>query len=304
MIYYRAILSKFGGMKLEEGSFRRNIAVVGLGLIGGSYAMALRQHNTGRIFGVDIDERVLDKAVNCGIIDEGSIDSEAILCKSDIVIIALYPRDTIEFIKNSAKYFKPGAIITDTCGIKKSILEAAKESLPENVEFVGGHPMAGNEFQGFDAASQELFFNTNYIVTPHEKNSEEGIKTVEGLAAEIGCKCVTRIEADAHDRMISFTSQLPHVVAISFANLITDKQDMGAFTGRSFNDATRVAALNKELWTQIFKMNKMNIVDRIEDMERMLQEMKDAINEKDESKLLILFDNAIRVKKASIRSNR
>ncbi|HYF82599.1 MAG TPA: prephenate dehydrogenase [Clostridia bacterium] len=284
-------------MKLEEGSFRRNIAVVGLGLIGGSYAMALRQHKAGRIFGIDIDERVLDKAVNCGIIDEGAIDCEAILYKSDIVIIALYPRDTIEFIEKSAKYLKPGTIITDTCGIKQPIIDAAKKSLPGNVEFVGGHPMAGNEFQGFDAASRELFFNTNYIITPHESNTEEGIMAVEGLAAAIGCKCVTRIDPEAHDQMISFTSQLPHAVAISFANLITGKKDMSAFTGRSFNDATRVAALNKELWTQIFMMNKTNIIDRIGDMEKMLQELKNAINEKDESSLHILFDNAIREKK-------
>jgi prephenate dehydrogenase len=284
-------------MKVEEGNFRRNIAVVGLGLIGGSYAMALRRLKAGRIFGIDIDERVLGKAVGCGIIDEGAVDSEAILCKSDMVIIALYPQDTIKFIKNNAKYFKPGSIITDTCGIKQSIIEAAKKNLPQNVEFVGGHPMAGNEFQGFDAASPELFLNTNYIITPHESNSEEGIMAVERLAAAIGCKCVTRIEAEAHDRMISFTSQLPHIVAISFANLITGKKDMCAFTGRSFNDATRVAALNKELWTQILRMNKINIIDRIEDMEKMLQELKNAINEKDESSLHILFDNAIKGKK-------
>jgi len=282
---------------LEEDNFRGNIAVVGLGLIGGSYAMALRQLKVGRIFGIDIDKRVLDKAVSCGVIDEGSIDAEAILCKSDIVIIALYPRDTIEFIKNSVKYFKPGTIVTDTCGIKQPIIDAAKKYLPENVEFIGGHPMAGNEFQGFNAASQELFLDTNYIITPHENNSDKGIMAVEKLAKAIGCKCVTRIEAEAHDRMISFTSQLPHIVAISFANLVTGEKDMSAFTGRSFKDATRVAALNKELWTQIFGMNNTNIIDRIEDMEEMLQKLKNALKTQDESSLGILFDNAIKGKR-------
>jgi len=282
---------------LEEGSFRRNIAVVGLGLIGGSYAMALRQLKAGRVFGIDIDKEVLDKAVGCGTIDEGAADAKAILCKSDMVIIALYPQDTIEFIKNNAKYFKPGTIVTDTCGIKQPIIAAAMKNLPENVEFVGGHPMAGNEFQGFDAASRELFFDTNYIITPHESNSEKGITAVEELAAAIGCKCVTRIEAEAHDRIISFTSQLPHIVAISFANLVTGEMDMHAFTGRSFTDATRVAALNKELWTQIFRMNNINIIDRIEDMEDMLQKLKKAINSQDESSLRTIFDNAIKGKR-------
>ncbi|MGE5629566.1 MAG: prephenate dehydrogenase [Caulobacteraceae bacterium] len=282
---------------MEEGDFRRNIAVVGLGLIGGSFAMALRKLKAGRIFGIDIDESVLDKAINCGVIDEGSIDAGAILCKSDLVIIALYPRDTIEFIKNNAGFFKSGAIVTDTCGIKQPIIDAAKKNLPENVEFVGGHPMAGNEFQGFDAASGELFIDTNYIITPHECNSEKGIAAIESLAAAIGCKCVTRIGAEAHDRMISFTSQLPHMVAILFANLVTGEKDMSAFTGRSFRDATRVAALNKELWTQIFRMNSTHIIDRIEDMENMLQKLKNAVNAQDENSLRILFDNAIKVKR-------
>lgn len=285
---------------MEEGDFRSNITVVGLGLIGGSFAMALRQFNVGRIFGIDIDESVLNKAVACGVIDEGASNADEILCKSDMVIIALYPRDTIEFIKNYAGYFRPGTIVTDTCGIKQPIIEAAKKSLGSDVEFVGGHPMAGNEFQGFEAASRDLFFDTNYIITPHESNSESGIAAIEKLAAAIGCKCVTRIEAEVHDRMISFTSQLPHIVAISFANLMMGEKDMNLFTGRSFKDATRVAVLNKELWTQIFRMNNLNIIDRIEDMENMLHNLKNAINAQDESCLQILFDNAINGKRKII----
>jgi len=282
---------------LEEGDFRRNVAVVGLGLIGGSYAMALRQLKAERIFGIDIDEKVLDKAVGCGVIDEGSIDAEAILSKSDMVIIALYPRDTIEFIKNYARYFKPETIVTDTCGIKQPIIDAAKKYLPANVEFIGGHPMAGNELQGFAAASGELFLDTNYIITPHESNSDKVITAVEKLAVAIGCKCVTRIGAEEHDRMISITSQLPHIVAVSFANLIMGEKGISAFTGGSFRDVTRVAALNKELWTQIFKMNNMNIVDRIEDLESILLKLKNAVNTQDESTLRILFDNAIKGKR-------
>ena len=282
---------------MEEGDFRSNIAVVGLGLIGGSYAMALKQNKAGRIFGIDIDERVLEKAVSGGVIDQGSIDAEEILCKSEIVIIALYPQEAIEFIKNNAKNFKPGTIVTDTCGIKQPIIDAAWKCLRPDVEFIGGHPMAGNEFQGFDAASPELFLNTNYIITPHEGNSENGITTVEKLAALIGCNCVTRIKAGDHDRMISFTSQLPHIVAISFANLIAGEKDMRALTGRSFMDATRVAALNKKLWTQIFRMNNTNIIDRIEDMEKMLSTLKDAIKAQDEGSLQRIFDNAIKGKR-------
>ncbi len=277
---------------MEEGSFRKNIAVAGLGLIGGSYAMALRQLNAGKILGIDTDKKVLDKAVACGIIDEGCADAGEMLSESDIVIIALYPMDTIEFLKNNAKFFKTGAIITDTCGIKKPIIDAARKILPERAEFVGGHPMAGNEFQGFDAASGELFLDTNYIVTPHEGNSEKGIETVEGIASAIGCKRVTRIDAEAHDRMISFTSQLPHIVALSFANLVMREPGMSVFAGRSFKDITRVAAMNKELWTQVFSMNDTNIINRIEDMEKILQKLKNAIKAQENGSLQKLFDDA------------
>ena len=282
---------------MEEGNFGKNIAVVGLGLIGGSYAMALSSTEDVRIMGIDIDEKVLAKAGHCGAICEGSTDAREILPRADIVIIALYPQDTIEFMKNNAAFFKSGAIVTDTCGIKKPVIEAARKNLPYDVEFVGGHPMAGNEFQGFDAASRDLFRDTNYILTPHENNTKEAIETVERMAEAIGCKCVTRVGAEAHDRIISFTSQLPHIVAISFANLLAGEKDMRAFTGRSFADATRVAALNKELWTQIFRMNNLNIIDRIEDMEKMLKKLKKAINSQDEDSLRAIFDNAVRVKR-------
>lgn len=278
---------------MEDGDFRSNITVVGLGLIGGSYAMALRQNTAGRIFGIDIDERVLEKAACCGVIDQGSIDAEEILGKSEIVIIALYPREAIEFLKNNARHFKPGTVVTDTCGIKQPIIDAASKFLRPDVEFVGGHPMAGNEFQGFDAASKELFTNTNYIITPCENNSEKAITTVEKLAAVIGCNPATRIKANDHDRIISFTSQLPHIVAISVANLVTGEKNMRAFSGRSIMDATRVAALNKELWTQIFGMNKTNVVSRIEEMKDILDKLKNAINLQDEDSLKGIFDNAI-----------
>lgn len=278
---------------MEESDFRGRIAIVGLGLIGGSYAMALRRLEGVELYGIDIDERVLEKAISSGVIDRGSTEAAAVLGNADIVIIALYPRETVRFIEDNAFNFKAGAIITDTCGIKSPIIDTALRCLPGTVEFVGGHPMAGNEFQGFGAASGELFSNTNYIITPHDNNSRNGIITVEKLAAEAGSSCVTKMDAAEHDRRISFTSQLPHIVAISLSSLAAEETGIRALTGRSFLDATRVAALNKELWTQIFWMNNMNIIDRIEDMEGMLSKLKKAINTRDESSLMGIFENAV-----------
>jgi len=278
---------------LDESDFRGKIAIVGLGLIGGSYAMALRKLKGVELYGIDIDEAVLELAIGSGVVDQGSAEAETVLGNADIVIIALYPRETIRFIEDNAQNFKPGAVITDTCGIKAPIIDAALRCLPRTVEFVGGHPMAGNEFQGFGAASEGLFTNTNYIITPHGNNSRDGIVTVEGLAAAAGSSCVTKMNAEEHDRRISFTSQLPHIVAISLSSLAAEETGLKALTGRSFLDATRVAALNKELWTQIFWMNNMNIIDRIEDMEDMLSKLKRAINTRDESSLMGIFENAV-----------
>ncbi len=279
-----------------EERFKRNIAIVGLGLIGGSYAMALRRFGADKIYGIDRDDNVLKKALECGVIDIGHREAEEILGMVDMVIIALYPMDTIEFIIRNAEYFKPGTIVTDTCGIKQPIIDAAKKYLPEGVEFIGGHPMAGNEFQGFEAASPELFHDTNYILTPHQGCSGAAIAAVGSLAAAIGCRRVTKLKAEQHDRTIALTSQLPHIVAVSIANLAADESGMDAFVGRSIRDVTRVAALNKELWKQIFSMNGKNVVERIEAMEAILGHLKKAIAVQDEYSLGILFGNAVKGK--------
>ena len=284
-------------MKLEESDFRKNITIAGLGLIGGSIAKAIKGLEAVKLYGIDKDKTVLAKAADEKVIEKDFADSKSILSNSDIVIIALYPQEAIRFMETHAKSFKDGAIITDTCSIKAPVIKAALACLPETVEFVGGHPMAGSEMQGFDAAKKNLFKNTNYIITPHERNTVEGLLTVEQLVKTIGCSCITKMRADEHDERVSFTSHLPHVVAVSMASLAIGEKDLKSFTGQSFKDAVRVAEINKEMWAQIFSMNDTNIVHRIEEMENMLSTLKSIIHAHDTSSLMKIFENAIKGKK-------
>lgn len=282
---------------MEDNGFSFNIAVVGLGLIGGSYAKALRELKPKKLCGIDLNESSLLKAKKMGIIDEGFIDGSAILKEADLVIIALYPEDTVKFIKNNACNFKDGAVITDTCGVKQMIVEEALSFLPETVEFVGAHPMAGKESQGFDTASKDLFKNSNYIITPHKGNSEKSINLIEKMAKAIGCKNVVRIDIEEHDTIISYTSQLPHVIAVSLMDSNICMDGIELFVGGSFRDATRVAAINEKLWTQLFTLNSDKLVSEIEKFQEALDKIKRAIKSQDKSDLENIFKDAAQRKR-------
>lgn len=272
--------------------FDFKIAVVGLGLIGGSYAMALRELKPREICGIDLDENTLQTALEMGIIDKGYKSGETALSEADLVVIALYPKETIEFVKNNLCYFKKGAVITDTCGIKVEILEKIDVILPKGLDFIGGHPMAGKESKGLRAASKDIFKDANYIITPTESNKENNIELIEKMAKAIGCKHVVKITPEEHDKIISFTSQLPHVIAVSLMNSKITDNNIGLFTGGSFKDATRVADINPLLWSQLFSLNSKNLLDEIESFEENIKKIKDAIESEDNRTLTNIFYNA------------
>ncbi len=280
---------------MEDSDFKglnMKIAVAGLGLIGGSLALGLKKLNPQEIIGIDKDGNILEKALQDGIIDRGSIEGGELLRDADLIIVALYPRDTVEFIKKNIHNFKKNAVITDTCGIKAGIIDEVISFLPEDIDFVGGHPMAGKETKGFNSASADLFRGANYIITPVERNKESSIKLIEKTARAIGCKNVVSISPVEHDRIISFTSQLPHVIAVSLMSSGILEDNIGLFTGGSFKDATRVAAINSILWSQLFTLNAENLIDEIEKFENSINEIKKAILSEDKRALEDIFNNA------------
>lgn len=268
------------------------IAVAGLGLIGGSYAMALKKLNPREICGIDKDEATLEKALREGVIDRGSINAADILKDADLVVIALYPEEAVGFIKNNMSSFKRQAVITDTCGIKMGIIEEVHSFLPQDMDFIGGHPMAGKETKGLQSADSDLFRDANYIITPVERNKERNVELICRIAEGIGCKNVVSITPEEHDRIISFTSQLPHVIAVSLMNSGNAEGDLALFTGGSFKDATRVASINSILWSQLFTLNSDNLIDEIEKFEENIKTIKMAIRSEDKNALEDIFNCA------------
>lgn len=269
-----------------------NITIVGLGLIGGSYALALRDLNPKKIYAIDTDTEALKLGEELGIIDKGFTEAEVPLKESDLVIICLYPKLVKSFVADNLNNFKQGAVITDVTGIKKEFAEEINLLLREDVDFVFGHPMAGREFSGVKYASKEIFKGANYIITPTERNKEHNIDLIENIARGIGFKNVEKVSTDHHDKIIGFTSQLPHVIAISLVNSDNSGLDIGKFTGDSYRDLTRIARINTKLWSELFIGNKENLINEIEEFEKNIREVKKAIVNTDLETLCKVLDRA------------
>ncbi|NLZ49970.1 MAG: prephenate dehydrogenase [Clostridiales bacterium] len=275
---------------MDLGGF--NITIVGLGLIGGSYAKALRKMNPKRLWAIDKDPLTIKKAEEAKVIDFSGLELKYILSESDLIIMALYPKDTIKFIEENMEYFKPGSIITDICGLKANVISKVNEILRNDVEFVGGHPMAGKELSGFDNADGSIFENANYFLTPTSRNKKETLAFIEKLIIALGCKKPILISAEDHDRIIAYTSHLPHILAVSLINCFTPEKHLKSLIGGSFKDATRVASLNRNLWLELIKTNKDNVVNILDCFINNLMELKYAILNGDDEKLLQEFNLA------------
>lgn len=255
-----------------------NITIVGLGLIGGSYAEAIKKLNPKNLWAVDIDEDSLRYAEDKKIIDKGFTCGEIPLKDSDIVIMAVYPELTKSFIIENMDNFKENAIITDSAGIKENLIFEINSMLRSDLDFIGGHPMAGRETSGVRSASAEIFQDANYILTPTSRNKEKNIEIIESLVKKIGFKNIVKIDPRKHDEIIAFTSQLPHVIAITLMNC-NYIENINSFTGGSFNDVTRIAKINPSLWSELMIENSEHIVNQIELFESYMTRIKDAIKD-------------------------
>ena len=266
-----------------------NIVIVGLGVVGGSFAMALKNAGYDDVHGIDTNEDTLKKAKELGIIKNGSTTGEELLKKADLTIISIYPKLVIDFIKKNKDNFKSGSLITDATGIKEMFINEVTEILPENVDFVFGHPMAGREKKGIDFATDKVFQGANYILTPIERNKPENLDIIEKLALSIGFRRVKRITPQYHDEMIGYTSQLPHAMAVALINSDEEGRDTGSFIGDSYRDLTRIANINEDLWSELFLGNKNNLLKAINNFEIELDLIKKAIYDDDKEALKEYF---------------
>lgn len=253
----------------------KTIAVIGLGLIGGSMALALKGFEDFEIVGVDVSEPTLRFAAEHGVGDRVTAEAGEVIPQADVTILCLHPRGITRFLEEYKHQFKPGSLVTDVCGIKTAIMEAAK-MLPPEVDFIGCHPMAGTEFSGIEHAFGEMFQKSHLILTPREKSTQEHIALMERLADYIGCKDVVRTTPEEHDAILAYTSQMMHIIAVSVCDdpmLFTCK----GFEGSSFRGCTRVAALDVGLWTQLFSMNSPALLTALDRLEENLHAYREAI---------------------------
>ena len=241
-----------------------SFAIVGLGLIGGSYAKALRLLGAKQIIGVERNEATLAQAETMGIIDLGMTEADARLAQADIVICAIYPEAIANFIKSNVANFKPNVLITDVAGIKNNMITEVQAALAPGMEFISGHPMAGRQSSGLGMADAAIFHNANYIIVPEKGNSEVAIQWLEAFAKALGCKNTVRVTPEEHDRTIAFTSNLPHVTAVALMDSASYNEKTKYFVAGSFRDGTRVADINPELWCTLFLANKDKVADEID----------------------------------------
>ncbi|MBQ7088707.1 MAG: prephenate dehydrogenase/arogenate dehydrogenase family protein [Clostridia bacterium] len=240
----------------------KKILIVGLGLLGGSYARVLKRFGFS-ISAITLEQSSIDYALREQIIDEGSTQVDARLVgEADLVIVALYPHVFVEWIEQNQHLLKSGALITDVTGVKGSIVYKIQNMLRPDVEFVAAHPMAGREVSGVENSTDALFAGANYIVTPTDKNTPEAVQTCLELGRLLGFSNVTVLSPEEHDEMIGFLSQLTHCIAITLMTC-NDKENMEKFTGDSFRDLTRIARINDAMWSELFVANKEPLLEQM-----------------------------------------
>lgn len=262
----------------------KNIAIVGLGIIGGSFAKAIysRMPHQYHVMGLDLDQTTLDKAQALGVIAEGETSNQTILQKADLVIIALYPTLVKQFIQDHKHYFKIGAVLTDTAGIKQGIMGDILPILPEEIDFIFGHPMAGRESQGFDFADERVFLHANYILTPHAGNLPENIDWLSDFIKAIGFGRITIATPHAHDEMIAYTSQLTHMIAAALINSDPFEHNTAEFIGDSFRELTRIAKMNESLWSELMLNNRDSLLEVMDAFEANFATLKKAVIEQNQ----------------------
>lgn len=232
-----------------------NILIVGLGVIGGSYAMALTEQGY-KVSCITLEQKDIDYALERGMIRYGTTEADSeLIAKSDLVVFAVYPHVFVEWIEKHQHLFSPGTLITDVTGVKSSIVEKIQGILRDDVEFISAHPMAGRERSGVEFSDSKVFRGANYIVTPTEKNTSEAIELCKDLGRVLGFSRVSELSVQKHDEMIAFLSQLTHCIAVSLMTC-NNTPDLEKYTGDSFRDLTRIAKINDEMWSELFLENK------------------------------------------------
>lgn len=265
-----------------------NIGIIGLGLMGASFAKRLSPQKDKTIYGIDQNEQTIQTALELNIIKEGSTDSGKLIKKCNLIILALYPTMIKPWIVENQQYLESGTILMDISGVKTNIVEPVQAILREDLELISIHPMCGRESRGINFAQADIFDNANYIIVPTDKNTATAIKAAKQLGKDLRVKNISILSCEEHDRMIGFLSQLTHVIAVSLMNT-HDNSHLVEYTGDSFRDLTRIATINEDLWSELFLLNKDILLDEIDQFLDATKHFRDSLEKEDIDEMKRLF---------------
>lgn len=280
-----------------DGFTGKVLTIVGLGLMGGSIAKALRRNTKLRIRGLGRSPARLQTALDQGIIDEAYTDAKAALHGADFVIVCQYPGQTAEFILQNMSHFERGCILTDVCGVKTWLIDTVLPQLRPDIHFVPGHPMAGREKGGLEQSTTTLYDGCNYLLTPLDQNPPRIVAQVEAFARLLGAKQVVCTTPQQHDAMIAYTSQLPHALAVAYV-LAADGRNPLPFSAGSYRDVSRVATINDEMWCELFLANRTALLGELDGLMQQLKSLRDAIAAEDADEIAQRMRLATRAKEA------
>ncbi len=259
----------------------RKVLIVGLGLMGGSYAAALSSAGY-EVGGISDRREALDFALRKGWIASGHMSPDPdYIGRFDIVVSALYPRVFVDWVRSNGKYLRRGAILTDVSGVKACVVPVVQEMLGGRAEFVPAHPMAGREFSGIENSDAGIFKGANFIITPTLRNTPENIAVVEDMAHDMGFGKISSLSPEEHDEMVGFLSQLTHCIAVALMTC-KDSRHLVDYTGDSFRDLTRIARINEEMWTELFLENREELLGQMDLFMDRFGELRDAVRDSDE----------------------
>lgn len=260
-----------------------NILIVGLGLIGGSYALGLSKQGY-QVNAIDIDQASIEYALDNNLIKKGSWQNdEQLIREADLIIMALYPLTMIKWINDNQIYFKKDVLITDVSGVKSKIVATIQNLLTKG-SFIASHPMAGKEVSGAKNSDDTIFYKANFIITPTIKNNQEEIAEIKQLAQILNFKQIVTLSCEKHDEMIGFLSQLTHVIAMSLMNC-REIEHLSSYTGDSFRDLVRIAKINEEMWSELFLLNKDKLLNEIDNFILEMQNFRKYLADEDVEKI-------------------
>jgi prephenate dehydrogenase len=253
-----------------------NILIIGLGLLGGSYAMALKKRGY-KVNAITKKQEDADYAMENNMADCAKAYPDPELIKNaDLIIFALYPGVFIDWVKQYGSLLPKNALITDVTGVKSAIIDEVNKYIPSSCEFIAAHPMAGREASGIRNADDKVFEGANYIVVATEKNTEGAIEICKNLGKTMGFGDISVLDPESHDKMIAFLSQLTHCLAVALM-CASDNPDLNRYTGDSFRDLTRIANINDEMWSELFLLNREALLGEMDAFKRTFDKLYDCI---------------------------